>query len=61
MHIWGYFKNKAERQEKEEFLTLLEKYRKTGYQRRKLLAFLKQLLAKYPNSYLQNSSIFEEE
>ncbi|MDE7536403.1 DUF1722 domain-containing protein, partial [Streptococcus agalactiae] len=22
---------------------------------------LKQLLAKYPNSYLQNSSIFEEE
>ncbi|MCC9680159.1 YbgA family protein [Streptococcus agalactiae] len=61
MHIWGYFKNKAERQEKEEFLTLLEKYRKTGYQRRKLLAFLKQLLAKYPNSYLLNSSIFEEE
>lgn len=41
MHIWGYFKNKAERQEKEEFLTLLEKIQENRLSTKKTVSFSK--------------------
>lgn len=60
LHIWGYFKNQASKDEKEEFFQLLEEYKKENIFSEQLLLYLKSLLDKYPNEYLQNSIIFEE-
>lgn len=60
-HIWGYFKKLAQAEEKALFLTLLGEYQQEKTEKDKVLAYLWQLLQKYPNTYLQNSTIFQEE
>lgn len=61
MHIWGYFKNKATSQEKMTYMQLLDNYRNGHSTQYDLLSFFKQLLYKYPNQYLNHSSIFTNE
>lgn len=60
-HIWGYFKKLAQAEEKALFLTLLGEYQQEKTEKDKVLAYLWQLLQKYPNTYLLNSTIFQEE
>lgn len=60
-HIWGYFKKLAQAEEKALFLALLGEYQQEKTEKDKVLEYLWQLLQKYPNTYLQNSTIFQEE
>lgn len=60
-HIWGYFKKLAQAEEKALFLGLLGEYQQEKTEKDKVLAYLWQLLQKYPNTYLLNSTIFQEE
>lgn len=58
-HIWGYFKKKASRKEKQDYIEVLQAYQEGQVDRRKILSFLYGLLDKYPNDYLANSTIFD--
>lgn len=60
-HIWGYFKNVAIKEEKEQICLLLDLYRAEIIEKYEVFQFLKEMLEKYPNKYLSNSNIFEEE
>lgn len=59
-HIWGYFKKAATEAEKSNFLQLLEEYRQEMTSKDGILLYLKEMLDRYPNEYLANSSIFEK-
>ncbi|AGK70599.1 Probable type II DNA modification enzyme [Streptococcus cristatus] len=56
-HIWGYFKKKASPAEKENFILLLERYQAGQVEQEVLVEAVKALLRKYPNSYLQHSTL----
>ena len=56
-HIWGYFKKKASPAEKENFMLLLERYQVGQVEQEVLVEAVKDLLRKYPNPYLQNSTL----
>ena len=55
-HVWGYFKKKASPAEKENFMLLLERYQ-AGQVEEVLVEAVKDLLRKYPNPYLQQSTL----
>lgn len=59
-HIWGYFKKEAEPEEKIRFLELIADYQKENIEQEAIIRYIQELLLKYPNSYLQNSSIIKE-
>ena len=61
LHIWGYFKNCAEKNAKENFLNMIELYKYGKINKKEILLYLLTLLKKYPNKYLENSNIFKEE
>ena len=56
-HIWGYFKKKASTTEKEDFMLLLFRYQSGMADQKDLVAAVKNLLLKYPNPYLQKSTL----
>lgn len=56
-HVWGYFKKKASPAEKENFMLLLERYQAGQVEQEVLVEAVKDLLQKYPNPYLQNSTL----
>ena len=56
-HIWGYFKKKASTIEKEDFMHLLFRYQSGQAEQKDLVAAVKDLLLKYPNPYLQKSTL----
>ena len=56
-HVWGYFKKKASPAEKENFMLLLERYQAGQVEQKVLVEAVKDLLRKYPNPYLQNSTL----
>jgi len=56
-HVWGYFKKKASPAEKENFILLLERYQAGQVEQEILVEAVKALLRKYPNSYLQQSTL----
>nr|WP_169333489.1 YbgA family protein [Streptococcus didelphis] len=58
-HIWGYFKKKASQPEKENFLTKLDAYHNGAAEQSEIINEVRRLLIKYPNSYLENSSILK--
>lgn len=60
-HIWGYFKNCAEKNEKENFLNMIELYKYGKINKKEILIYLLTLLKRYPNKYLEDSNIFKEE
>lgn len=58
-HIWSYFRKVAQPNEKNEFLSLLERYQQSKVTKEKVLMYLNDLLEKYPNRYLEQSTIFK--
>lgn len=56
-HVWGYFKKKASTTEKEDFMHLLLRYQSGQAEQEDLVTAVKDLLVKYPNPYLQDSTL----
>lgn len=61
LHVWGYFKNTAEKFEKEELFHLLEEYRTGESDQSSIIHYIRTLLEKYPNNYLQQSTLITGE
>ena len=61
LHVWGYFKNEAEKVEKEELFRLLEEYRTGESDQSSIILYIHTLLEKYPNNYLQQSTLITGE
>lgn len=61
LHIWGYFKNTAEKVEKDELFRLLEEYRTGATDKSSIIHYIHILLEKYPNKYLQQSTLITGE
>ena len=57
LHLWGYFKNTAEKFEKDELFRLLEGYRTGVTDQSSIINYIHTLLEKYPNKYLQQSTL----
>ena len=58
-HIWGYFKKKAKETERKDYMFLLERYHSGHATKEDLIAKTRALLERYPNSYLQNSTLLK--
>ncbi len=56
-HVWGYFKKKASSAEKEDFMLLLLRYQSGRAEQKDLVRAVRNLLVKYPNPYLQQSTL----
>ena len=61
LHVWGYFKNTAEKVEKDELFRLLEDYRTGASDQSSIIHYIHTLLEKYPNYYLQQSTLITGE
>ena len=58
-HIWGYFKKNATDVERKDYMLLLDRYRFGQASKEDLIAKTRELLERYPNSYLQNSTLLK--
>ena len=58
-HIWGYFKKKATENERKDYMLLLDRYRFGQASKEDLIAKTRDLLKRYPNTYLQNSTLLK--
>ena len=58
LHVWGYFKHTAE---KDELFRLLEEYRTGASDQSSIIHYIHILLEKYPNHYLQQSTLITGE
>ena len=61
LHVWGYFKNTAEKVEKDDLFRLLEEYRTGVTDQSSIINYIHTLLEKYPNHYLQQSTLLTGE
>ena len=58
-HIWGYFKKKATDAERKDYMLLLARYRFGQASKEDLIAKTRDLLDRYPNTYLQHSTLLK--
>ena len=58
-HIWGYFKKKATDAERKDYMLLLDRYRFGQVSKKDLIAKTRELLNRYPNTYLQHSTLLK--
>ena len=58
-HIWGYFKKKATDAERKDYMLLLDRYRFGQASKEDLIAKTRDLLERYPNTYLQHSTLLK--
>lgn len=58
-HIWGYFKKKARETERKDYMFLLERYHSGHATKEDLIAKTRDLLERYPNTYLQHSTLLK--
>ena len=58
-HIWGYFKKKATDVERKDYMLLLDRYRFGQASKEELIAQTRDLLDRYPNTYLQHSTLLK--
>ena len=58
-HIWGYFKKKATDAERKDYMLLLDRYRFGQASKEDLIAKTRELLDRYPNTYLQHSTLLK--
>ena len=58
-HIWGYFKKKATDVECKDYMLLLDRYRFGQASKEDLIAKTRYLLDRYPNTYLQHSTLLK--
>lgn len=61
LHVWGYFKKDASEVEKQGLFTILEKYMVGKMNQNSVIEYIKVLLNKYPNKYLQESTLLTGE
>ena len=57
LHIWGYFKKQSSEIEKQELFNILEEYMKGKNNQKYVIEYINTLLKKYPNKYLQESTL----
>ena len=58
-HIWGYFKKQATDAERKDYMLLLDRYRFGQASQEDLIAKTRDLLDRYPNTYLQHSTLLK--
>lgn len=58
-HIWGYFKKKVMETERKDYMFLLERYHSGHATKEELIAKTRELLDRYPNCYLQHSTLLK--
>ena len=58
-HIWGYFKKKATDAERKDYMILLDRYRFGQASKEDVIAKTRELLERYPNTYLQHSTLLK--
>lgn len=58
-HIWGYFKKNASPDERKDYMLLLDRYRFGQASKEDLIAQTRELLERYPNAYLQHSTLLK--
>lgn len=61
LHVWGYFKKEASEIEKQEFFNILEEYLDGKNSQESVIEYINVLLEKYPNKYLQESTLLRGE
>ena len=61
LHVWGYFKKDASETEKQGLFVLLEEYMEGENSQEAMIQYLNALLKKYPNKYLQESTLLTGE
>ena len=61
LHAWGYFKKEASEIEKQEFFKLLKEYMDGKNSQKSVIEYINALLKKYPNKYLQESTLLRGE
>ena len=61
LHVWGYFKKEATEIEKQGLYILLEEYMKGKNDQKSVIEYINILLKKYPNEYLQKSTLLTGE
>ena len=61
LHVWGYFKNEATEIEKQVLHNLLEEYMRGKNNQKSVIEYINILLKKYPNEYLQKSTLLTGE
>ena len=58
-HIWGYFKKKATDAERKDYMLLLDRYCFGQASKEDLITKTRDLLDRYPNTYLQHSTLLK--
>jgi hypothetical protein len=61
LHVWGYFKKDASETEKQGLFEILEEYMEGENSQEAVIQYLNALLRKYPNKYLQESTLLTGE
>ena len=61
LHVWGYFKKEASEIEKQELFNILEEYMEGKNNQESVIEYINALLKKYPNKYLQESTLLTGE
>ena len=61
LHLWGYFKKKASTIEKEALFNILNEYMEGKNNQNAVNEYINTLLKKYPNEYLEKSTLLTGE
>ena len=61
LHVWGYFKKEATEIEKQGLCNLLQEYMIGKNNQKSVIEYINILLKKYPNEYLQKSTLLTGE
>lgn len=61
LHVWGYFKKDESETEKQGLFIVLEEYMEGKNEQESVLQYINALLKKYPNKYLQESTLLTGE
>ena len=61
LHVWGYFKKEASEVEKQGLFNILEEYMEGKNNQESVIEYINTLLKKYPNKYLQESTLLTGE
>ena len=61
LHVWGYFKKDASKTEKQGLFIVLEEYMEGKNEQESVIQYINALLKKYPNKYLQESTLLTGE
>ncbi|OUT12809.1 hypothetical protein B9N62_01060 [Campylobacter concisus] len=61
LHIWGYFKKEASTIEKQALFDILNKYMEGENSQKVVIEYINTLLKKYPNEYLEKSTLLTGE